>query len=39
MRGRTIAVGVLLILPMAGLVLALAVPDIDVVWEHQPSHF
>jgi adenylate cyclase len=39
MRGRTIAVGVLLLLPIAGLVLVLAVPDLDVVWEHQPSHF
>jgi len=39
MRGRTIAVGVLLLLPLAGLVLVLSVPEMDVVWEHQPSHF
>ena len=39
MRGRTIAVGILLLLPMAGLVLVLSVPEMDVVWEHQPSHF
>ena len=39
MRGRTIAAGALLLLPIAGLVLVLSVPDLDVVWEHQPSHF
>jgi adenylate cyclase len=37
-RARTIAVGVLLLLPLAGLALVLSVPDLDVVWEHQPSH-
>ena len=26
-------------LPLAGLFLLLGVPDLDVVWEHQPSHF
>ena len=26
-------------LPMAGLVLLLNRPDLDVHWEHQPSHF
>src|SRR5262245_55273006 len=39
MRGRTIAVGALLLLPIAGLVLVLSVPELDVMWEHQPSHF
>ena len=39
MRGRTIAAGALLLLPIAGLVLVLSLPDLDVVWEHQPSHF
>jgi adenylate cyclase len=39
MRGRALALGVLLILPMAGLVLLLVVPSIDVMWEHPPSHF
>ena len=26
-------------LPLAGLALLLAVPDLDVHWEHHPSHF
>ena len=29
----------LLMLPLAGLVLLLAVPELDVRWEHHPSHF
>jgi adenylate cyclase len=29
----------LLAIPVAGLVLLLAVPDLDVQWEHHPSHF
>jgi class 3 adenylate cyclase len=29
----------LLTLPLAGLVLLLAVPELDVRWEHHPSHF
>ena len=28
-----------LVLPLAGLALLLAVPDLDVVWEHHPAHF
>jgi adenylate cyclase len=32
-------VGVALLLPMAGLALLLAVPEADVHWEHQPTHF
>jgi adenylate cyclase len=39
MRGRTVALAVLLALPMAGLALVLAVPSMDLTWEHQPSHF
>lgn len=39
MRGRTIALVGLLFLPVAGLVLLLAVPELDVTWEHHPSHF
>jgi class 3 adenylate cyclase len=39
MRGRLFVIALLLLLPMAGLVLVLTVPDIDVMWEHQPSHF
>jgi class 3 adenylate cyclase len=30
---------VLLVLPLAGLVLLLAQPELDVHWEHHPSHF
>lgn len=30
---------ILLALPLAGLALLLAVPDLDVRWEHDPSHF
>src|SRR5919108_479565 len=33
------AFAVLLALPMAGLALVLAVPSMDLTWEHQPSHF
>jgi class 3 adenylate cyclase len=29
----------LLLLPVVGLTLLLAVPELDVVWEHHPSHF
>lgn len=41
MRRRTRAIGiiVLLCLPLAGLALLLAVPSLDVMWQHQPSHF
>jgi class 3 adenylate cyclase len=39
MRARTTAIGGLLALPVAGLVLLLAVPELDVTWEHHPSHF
>jgi hypothetical protein len=38
-RPRAWLLGVLLALPLAGLVLLLAVPSIDVEWEHHPSHF
>jgi len=31
--------GLALALPLAGLVLVLAAPGADVVWEHHPSHF
>ena len=33
-----IAIGALL-LPLAGLALLLAAPELDVRWEHHPSHF
>jgi len=38
-RPRVWLLVVLLALPLAGLVLLLAVPGIDVEWEHHPSHF
>lgn len=39
MRARALVVGGLLLIPVAGLVLLLAVPELDVRWEHHPSHF
>jgi class 3 adenylate cyclase len=36
---RTAFTGLLLAVPVAGLFLLLGVPDLDVTWEHQPSHF
>ena len=38
-RPRIWLLVVLLAIPIAGLALLLAVPDIDVTWEHHPSHF
>jgi adenylate cyclase len=38
-RGGTVATGGFLLLPLAGLVLLLARPELDVHWEHHPSHF
>jgi len=38
-RPRVWLLAVLLVVPLAGLSLLLAVPDIDVEWEHHPSHF
>src|SRR5262245_27360089 len=38
-RGHLIALVTALTLPIAGLVLLLTVPDLDVMWEHHPSHF
>lgn len=39
MRSRTLVLLGLLAIPIAGLALLLAVPDLDVQWEHHPSHF
>ena len=40
MSARALALlGVLLALPMAGLVLLLATPHLDVEWENHPAHF
>ncbi len=39
MRARTPALLGLLLIPIAGLLLLLAVPALDVHWEHHPSHF
>jgi adenylate cyclase len=38
-RPRVWLFGALLLLPLVGLALLLAVPSIDVMWEHHPSHF
>jgi len=38
-RPRVWLLGMLLALPLLGLVLLLAVPSVDVMWEHHPSHF
>jgi adenylate cyclase len=38
-RGRLVGLGALVALPLAGLALLLSVPELDVVWEHHPSHF
>jgi class 3 adenylate cyclase len=38
-RGHLIALVAALTLPVLGLVLLLTVPDLDVLWEHHPSHF
>ena len=38
-RPRVWLLAVLLAVPLVGLVLLLAVPDLDVQWEHHPSHF
>lgn len=36
---RTATAGVLALVPVAGLVLLLAVPRLDLRWENQPAHF
>jgi adenylate cyclase len=38
-RDRIVAWAVLVAIPLAGLVLLLAAPGADFVWEHHPSHF
>ena len=38
-RGISWAGALLLVLPLAGLALLLARPELDVQWEHHPSHF
>jgi adenylate cyclase len=38
-RVRSAVLGGLLVIPIAGLVMLLAVPQLDVRWEHHPSHF
>ena len=37
--GRAAFTALLLAVPLAGLFLLLGVPELDVAWEHQPSHF
>ncbi len=36
---RAVALGIVLAIPMAGLAVLLAVPELDVRWHHQPAHF
>jgi adenylate cyclase len=38
-QARTAVLGAVLLLPFAGLILLLAIPKLDVLWEHHPSHF
>jgi adenylate cyclase len=38
-RPRLAAAAITLLLPLAGLVVLLSAPDLDVRWEHHPSHF
>ena len=38
-RTKAVVLAAALVLPLAGLALLLAVPDLDVHWEHHPSHF
>jgi adenylate cyclase len=38
-RRRALLLGVLLLLPLIGLLLLLARPALDVMWEQHPSHF
>ena len=37
--GRLWPIGLLLILPLLGLAVLIARPELDLEWEHQPSHF
>ncbi|MGI8998472.1 MAG: adenylate/guanylate cyclase domain-containing protein [Candidatus Limnocylindria bacterium] len=36
---RWFLIGIVLLLPLAGLALLVLRPEFDLVWEHQPSHF
>jgi adenylate cyclase len=36
---RGVALGIVLAIPLAGLVVLLAVPEWDVRWQHRPAHF
>ena len=38
-RTKALVLAAALVLPLAGLALLLAVPELDVHWEHHPSHF
>lgn len=38
-RRSALVLGALLAVPLLGLALLLAVPELDVRWQHQPSHF
>ena len=38
-RWKIVTLVGVLVLPLVGMGLLLAVPDVDVRWEHHPSHF
>jgi len=37
--GRVVLYGAILLVPLAGLALLIARPELDAQWEHQPTHF
>ena len=37
--GRMLLTGAILLIPLAGLALLVARPELDAEWEHQPAHF
>ena len=39
MKTQRFVVALLVAVPLVGLVVLLAVPDLDALWEHHPSHF
>lgn len=39
MKRRLVGIGLLFLLPLVGLALLLVRPELDVKWEHHPSHF
>lgn len=37
--GRLVSLSALLLVPVAGLILLLAVPELDIMYQHDPTHF